>query len=228
MLITYLKYILESQIILNNGTIIFIREIIGNILGLASAIGGMQRRVWAWPIGIVGNILLCTLFIGDIFGNHNTANLLGQMSKHIMFISISVYGWIKWHKSKKQRRLLSKYSKNNFKIAIQPNWASNQSRCILLSISIFGTLTLSYLFFLAGSYEPVWADAWIFVGSLLATYSMAKGWVEFWIIWIIVDLVGIPFLISAQYFISAFLYFIYTLIASIGLILWLRAKNKIK
>src|SRR3712207_9231330 len=41
-----------------------------------------------------------------------------------------------------------------------------------------------------GSFEPVWADAWIFTGSLLATYAMARGWVDFWLIWIGVDLVG--------------------------------------
>ena len=28
------------------------REIIGNLFGLASAVGGMRRRVWAWPVGI--------------------------------------------------------------------------------------------------------------------------------------------------------------------------------
>ena len=32
------------------------REIIGNAFGLASAVGGMRRRVWAWPVGIVGNV----------------------------------------------------------------------------------------------------------------------------------------------------------------------------
>lgn len=31
------------------------REIVGNLFGLASAVGGLRRKVWAWPIGIVGN-----------------------------------------------------------------------------------------------------------------------------------------------------------------------------
>ena len=39
------------------------REIGGNAFGLASAVGGMRRKVWAWPVGIVGNVLLFTVFL---------------------------------------------------------------------------------------------------------------------------------------------------------------------
>ena len=42
---------------------IYWREIIGNGFGLASALLGMRRKVAAWPIGIVGNVLLFTVFI---------------------------------------------------------------------------------------------------------------------------------------------------------------------
>lgn len=34
------------------------RETVGNLFGLAAAIGGLRRRVWAWPVGIVGAPLL--------------------------------------------------------------------------------------------------------------------------------------------------------------------------
>ena len=37
-----------------------------------------------------------------------------------------------------------------------------------------------------------WCDAWIFVGSMVATYAMARGWNDFWLAWIAVDLVGVP------------------------------------
>ena len=39
-----------------------------------------------------------------------------------------------------------------------------------------------------------WCDAWIFVGSMVATYAMARGWNDFWLAWIAVDLVGVPLL----------------------------------
>ena len=43
------------------------REILGNVFGFASAIGGLRRRVWAWPVGIVGNVLLFSVFIAATF-----------------------------------------------------------------------------------------------------------------------------------------------------------------
>ena len=39
-----------------------------------------------------------------------------------------------------------------------------------------------------------WCDAWIFVGSMLATYAMARAWTDFWLMWIGVDVVGVPLL----------------------------------
>ena len=54
------------------GTGILWREIIGNGFGLASALLGMRRKVAAWPVGIVGNILLFTVFLGGVFNTpHN-------------------------------------------------------------------------------------------------------------------------------------------------------------
>ncbi|MBM7331678.1 phosphoribosyl-ATP diphosphatase, partial [Agrobacterium sp. S2] len=44
---------------------------------------------------------------------------------------------------------------------------------------VIGTVVFALIFRALGSWGP-WADAWIFVGSFLATYGMARGWIEFW------------------------------------------------
>ena len=80
------------------------------------------------------------------------------------------------------------------------------------------------LFRALGSYEPVWSDAWIFVGSLLATYGMAKGWVEFWLIWVAVDLVGVPLLFSAGYYASGLMYVFYGVFTLTGFFVWMRQR----
>ena len=38
---------------------------------------------------------------------------------------------------------------------------------------------------------------------------MARGWVEFWLIWIAVDIVGVPLLLTAGYYPSAIMYIVY-------------------
>ena len=84
---------------------------------------------------------------------------------------------------------------------------------------------LTPIFRALGSFEPVWADAWIFTGSLLATYAMARGWVEFWLIWIAVDAVGVPLLLRAHLYPSAILYAIYAGFVLWGFVVWLRVSR---
>lgn len=201
---------------------LLMREVFGNIFGLASALGGMQRKVWAWPMGIIGNATLLTVFLGSLFGGADTANLLGQAGRQIMFIAVSIYGWVQWQKSKNDR------STNDEATAIVPQWASGTTRTWLIVFLVGGTVALTPLFRMLGSFEPVWADAWTFVGSLLATYGMAKGWVEFWLIWVIVDVVGVPLLFSAGYYASAFMYVFYGMFTLIGFFVWARAHGKEK
>jgi nicotinamide mononucleotide transporter len=77
----------------------------------------------------------------------------------------------------------------------------------------------------AGFPAPWWfflADAWIFVGSLLATYAMARGWVDFWLCWIAVDLVGVPLLLHSRFYPSAVLYAVYAGFVVWGFVVWLR------
>lgn len=201
---------------------LLVREVVGNIFGLASALGGMRRKVWAWPIGIVGNLILLTVFLSSLFGGADTANLLGQAGRQIMFIAVSVYGWVQWRAARAERRAAENDAEEN--TAITPQWAGWKARTGIVVTMVVGTIALTPVFRALGSWEPVWADAWTFVGSLLATYGMAKGWVEFWLIWVAVDVVGVPLLWSAGYYASAFMYLFYGVFTLIGFFVWLRAK----
>ncbi|PQZ89334.1 nicotinamide riboside transporter PnuC [Arthrobacter sp. MYb222] len=215
----FLRWLIEafnSQIAIGSSALL-VREVVGNIFGLASAVGGMRRKVWAWPIGIVGNLLLLTVFLGSILDTGYTANLWGQAGRQIMFIAVSVFGWYRW-----------KQAKNGTGSAVTPEWASNKARLGLIAVLILGTLAVTPIFRLLGSYEPVWADAWTFVGSMLATYGMAKGWVEFWLIWVAVDAVGVPLLFSAGYYASAFMYLFYGAFTLVGFFVWAKSKRDAK
>ena len=108
------SWALNAQLTIGDQHILW-REIIGNLFGLASAVGGMRRRVWAWPVGIVGNVLLFTVFLGAAFNTPQGANLLGQASRQVMFILVSIYGWVRWA----QHRQVSGSG-------VDPQWASTR------------------------------------------------------------------------------------------------------
>ncbi|MGG5175401.1 nicotinamide riboside transporter PnuC [Pseudarthrobacter sp. J1763] len=219
-----LRWLFEAQIPVG-GSALLLREVLGNVFGLASALGGMRRKVWAWPAGIVGNLILLTVFLGNVFGAAAPATLWGQAGRQMMFIAVSVYGWQRWRQS--QTAAAEANSQTGHQAAaFVPRWATVKTRWILVAAMIIGTAALTPLFDRLGSYPPVWADAWTFMGSLLATYGMAKGWTEFWLIWVAVDIVGVPLLFSAGYYASAFMYLFYGAFTLIGFFVWWRAQRK--
>ncbi|SDB84395.1 nicotinamide mononucleotide transporter [Sanguibacter gelidistatuariae] len=208
-----ISWLFDAQLVIGDQHILW-REIIGNVFGLICALGGMRRKVWAWPVGIVGNLLLLTVFLGTVFNTPSSVNLLGQAGRQVMFIVVSVYGWVRWRQSKADNGT-----------SVQPDWATGRQRVFIVVALVGGTALLTPVFRALESYEPVWADAWIFVGSLLATYGMARGWVEFWLIWVAVDAVGVPLLIDAGFYASAFMYLFYGAFTLIGFFVWARVRR---
>ncbi|WP_125612835.1 nicotinamide riboside transporter PnuC [Specibacter cremeus] len=221
------RWLFDAKLDFAGGGFILWREVIGNMFGLASALGGMRRKIWAWPVGIVGNALLFTVFMGSLFGSPVYVNLLGQAGRQLMFIAVSVYGWHRWRQGRPSRgNGAADDGGGRAGAAVQPRWAGARVRIALVAGMIAGTAALTPIFRALGSYEPVWADAWIFMGSLLATYGMAKGWVEFWLIWVAVDLVGVPLLFSAGFYASAFMYVFYGAFTLSGFFVWWRVRRR--
>ncbi|MEW2461968.1 nicotinamide riboside transporter PnuC [Microbacterium sp. K41] len=212
-LLQWLVDAFDSQWLLPGGQTLLVREVVGNAFGLASALGGMRRKVWAWPVGIVGNLLLLTVFLGSALSPApSLPHLLGQAGRQVMFIAVAVYGWIRWRNAEGGR--------------VVPRWAPRRARVGIVLVMIVGTVALTPVFRALGSWEPVWADAWTFVGSLLATYGMAKGWTEFWLIWIAVDVVGVPLLFSSGYYATGLMYVFYGVFTAVGFVIWWRAQRR--
>ena len=195
---------------------IYYREIVGNAFGLGSALFGLRRNVWAWPVGIVGNVLLFTVFMGQAVGNDQGTPLYGQASRQVFFIITSVYGWWRWRRNRSRSA-----------VSVTPRWATHRQRAVVLPLALAAVVVCFFVFRQVGAGFPVpwWyylADSWIFVGSMLATYAMARGWVEFWLCWIAVDLVGVPELLHFGYYPSAILYAVYAAFVVWGFVVWLR------
>lgn len=193
------------------------REIIGNGFGVASALLGMSRRIAAWPIGIVGNIILFTVFLGATFNTPQDLNLWGQAGRQIFFLIVSVYGWVKWYRFRAE-------SAGDGTAAVQPRWANRNERLQLLGAAVVLWIIFYFVLRALNSWGPA-SDAWILTGSVLATYGMARGWTEFWLIWIAVDAVGVPLLFAAQLYPSAIMYIVYAAVVVIGFVSWWRIQR---
>jgi nicotinamide mononucleotide transporter len=223
---SFLERIFDAQLTIFGQPILW-REIVGNAFGFASAIGGLRRRVWAWPVGIVGNVLLFTVFFGVAFVNPQHETLFGQAGRQIFFIITSVYGWWRWSKIRQQRLRTTGSADVP---AITPRWATTTERLQYVAAWAGGVVLMQWVFASIGAGFPAprwyyWCDAWIFIGSMIATYSMARGWNDFWLSWIAVDLVGVPLLVHSHFYPSAVLFAIYGGLVIYGFFVWLKASQ---
>ena len=99
---------------------------------------------------------------------------------------------------------------------------------IIVPIVILGFFSAMNIFKALGeSGTWLWVDTWIFTGTALATYGMSRGYVEFWLVWVAVDLVGVPFAFVNGYYPTGSLYAIYLPFVLWGFISWLKiSKNE--
>lgn len=211
-----LDWLLEGTIAIGGGTLL-IREIVGNGFGIASAFLGSRRSVVAWPVGIVGNLLLFTVFVGGVLAKPQVHDLWGQAGRQVFFMAVSIYGWQRWRQRRERREAGDGR-------AIVPGWAGRRGLVELAILAVLGMAIFYPTLRALGSWGPL-ADAWILTGSILATYGMARGWIEFWLIWIAVDAVGVPLLVRAEYYPSAALYLLYGGFCLYGFAVWLRARR---
>ncbi|MEI2731347.1 MAG: nicotinamide riboside transporter PnuC [Dermatophilaceae bacterium] len=202
-------------------------ELVGVLIGVVSAWYGMKRRVWAWPIGIVANVMLFFVYIGAAFGADSRVPLFGQSGRQVFLFATSVYGWWCWNQIRRSRGVAADAP------AITPRWASTGERLALAGLWIAGTVVAHQVFVYLTNLAPnpywtpqwwyFWCDAWIFVGSMIATYAMARGWNEFWLCWIAVDLVGVPMGFATGYVPTAVMYTFYGFFVLYGFSQWVKA-----
>ena len=75
------------------------------------------------------------------------------------------------------------------------------------------------------SWSP-WADAYIFVGTIVAMVAQARGLVEFWFAWLLVDLVGVPLAFNNGLAFSGLVYVVYFALVLWGMHdWWLRSRS---
>lgn len=122
-----------------------------------------------------------------------------------IFLGQSLYGWINWGKTK-----------DDLPIKQLPPLTFYKHVIILIIIWLLFSIFLKNYFNTA---EPT-LDVLTTLLSLLATWYLTEKYLENWLLWIVADLFFIIMFINQQLYLSAFLYFIFLLLAVKGLLTW--------
>ncbi|MFI5758818.1 nicotinamide riboside transporter PnuC [Streptomyces sp. NPDC051569] len=173
-------------------------DMIGNVIGLLALALGWRRSIWTWPAQFLSGLILV--------GAYASAQLSGGVGKQLLVIVVALWGWRLWQRGGQRAQ--------DGSIAIR--FATWRERGVLLAGTALGTLAVGGLFVAVPelSWNP-WPDAYIFVGTLAAMVAQARGLVEFWFAWLLVDVVGVPLAFSSGLAFSGFVYLIY-----LALVLW--------
>jgi nicotinamide mononucleotide transporter len=173
-------------------------DMTGNLAGLAALALGWRRSVATWPVQLLSGLILVAAYA--------SAQLGGGVGKQLLVITVALWGWRQWRRGGR--------ASDDGQIAVR--FATWTERGALAAGAVLGTLAVGALFsaFPELSWNP-WPDAYIFVGTLVAMVAQARGLVEFWIAWLLVDLVGVPLAFDSGLPFSGLVYLVY-----LGLVLW--------
>ncbi|MFI8102869.1 nicotinamide riboside transporter PnuC [Streptomyces sp. NPDC086023] len=167
-------------------------DMIGNTMGLIALALGWRRSIWTWPTQFLSGAVLFAAFAAG--------HLSGSAGKQVVVMLVAAWGWLQWTRGRQQAQ--------DGSLAVR--FATWKERGALLGAAALGTAAVTGLFTLYPwmSWNPL-PDAYIFVGTIVAMYAQAKGMVEFWFAWLLVDAVGVPLAYTSGYAFSAFVYVVY-------------------
>jgi nicotinamide mononucleotide transporter len=195
------------------GTHVLWTDLVGNIAALATVLFAMRKSMWTWPVQFTASVLL---FIASV-----NAGITGNALKQVLFAGLAIYGFWAWRRG----------TQGGKELAVRP--ATGRERLLLVSVMLAGTVLVGLFFYATGlswgAHEPlpkgaflVAADAYIFVGSAVATWAQGKALVDFWIVWVAVDLVGVPLAFSSGLVVSGAVYGLFFVLVLVGFVKWLR------
>ncbi|MFD5736291.1 nicotinamide riboside transporter PnuC [Streptomyces sioyaensis] len=183
-------------------------DMIGNTIGLAALALGWRRSIWTWPAQFLSGAILVAAY--------TSAHLSGGVGKQLLVIGVALWGWRQWQRGRQQAQ--------DGSIAVR--FAGRRERALLVAGTALGTAAVGTLFTLIPqlSWNP-WPDAYIFVGTLAAMVAQARGLVEFWFAWLLVDVVGVPLAFSSGLAFSGLVYVVYLALVVWGMRdWWLRSR----
>ncbi len=180
--------------------LIKILELLGVATALAYLVLVTKRRWLAWPFYIASSCLYAPVFW--------SANLYADAALQVYFVVMGVYGWMSWKAEAEEVSVVSSPIRRNLAVGAG-----------ILGVSALLGCVLSFT--RAGAFG--YSDAFISVGSIVATYLTARKVLESWFFWIVIDVVATIVFVMRELDSTVWLYLLYSLLAVRAYFIWLRA-----
>lgn len=167
-----------------------------NVLGVW--LTSKQYRI-CWLVNIAAVVLYMIIF----YQVHLYADAMLQG----VFIIMQLYGWLSWSGASQA----------------QPVHPAYMNKAVMASSLLIGTaagLLLGLLFSTYTQASLPWLDSMLASFSLVASYWAARKYIESWAMWCVLDALYVLMYLHKSLNLTAFLYFIFILLALNGWRMW--------
>ena len=162
---------------------------------IAVILGALGVRI-AWPWWVLSSSLYAVFFY--------QVDLFASAILQIVFIAAAIWGWFGWKATGAEPRFMRVKERLLWLVALLGLW--------LVSAPALADIG-------AAASRP---DSFLLVSSTIAQIVMVLQRNETWILWIVIDVFGTYHYANQEYWFTAFLYAVFTVIAVFG---WYRWKS---
>lgn len=200
------------DVLLQNGLTVFGEriswaELAGQVFALTVVFLAQRRTLWTWPVQVGATVLL--------FAVYASAHLGGLAARQVAILLISVYGWWAW----------TRHNDPVYGLVVRKSRVAE--RLVMLAAFAVGTVAMALVLKAFNASWAPWPDAAIFVGTLVAFAAQGAGLVEFWLVWLVVDAIGVPLQISSKLYFSAMVYVVFAALVVHGWWSWNRTARQV-
>ncbi len=200
-------------------------EVFGAVTGILYVILEIKRNILLWPLGIITSAVYIY-----VFGH---SGFYANMGLQGYYLVISIYGWYWWHASNK----VEEAPADGAGTSSGMNTSENETDvkrigrvtavwCTVAAVAITGVL-----WFVLGRWTdsplPVW-DGLIASLSVVATWMLTRKYIEQWYVWILANAIAVIVYLLSGMVPTAILFFVYFVMAVIGVVSWGKEKPKVK
>ena len=179
-------------------------EIIGTVSGLVYLYLEIKESVWLWPVGLLTSGMYVVVFFESKF--------YADMVLNIYYVAISVYGWYLWLYGRRS-------SGNEDASLLITNTPTHMWK--YLAASFFGMFLLMIWVLKSFTDSPVpIGDAFATALSIVATWMLARKYIEQWWLWVVVNAVSLGLFMWKGLYPTSVLFFFYTTMAIVGYFQW--------
>ncbi|MDX8339897.1 nicotinamide riboside transporter PnuC [Draconibacterium sp. IB214405] len=184
-------------------------EILGAILGLAYILFSIKQHILTWPTGLLTSALYVLVFFN--------ARLYADMGLQAYYVVISIYGWYFWLTGKKQ---------NEKKVSVKTTRKILWLKLAVISIALYALLL--YILQNYTNSDVPHMDSMTTALSIVATWMLARKYLEHWLIWVFVDAFSAGLYVYKGLWATVILFIVYTVMAVLGYIEWKKDLKEIE